>query len=160
MKRYLPYNKNLKERAKKNRANPTIAEKKIWFEMLSNKRFLGLKFTRQKTIENYIVDFYCSKLKLVIEIDGSTHASQIEYDKKRTKDLKKLGITVYRYWNNDVMCNLSGLYIDLRNKILKLMLDTPQTPLTKRGIYFTSSMFICHTKTLLLSLLFYILFEL
>ena len=69
---FLPYNKKLIALARENRKNPNPAEIKIWSEVLRMRQFATLKFLRQKPIDNYIVDFYCSKLRLVIEIDGES----------------------------------------------------------------------------------------
>ena len=111
--KYLPYKRKLTQLARKNRNNPTPAEKKLWFEVLCRKRFEGYKFTRQKPLGGYIADFYCSKLKLVIEIDGDTHAENTEYDEMRTNILKQYGLKVLRYTNRDVMNNIEGVYQDL-----------------------------------------------
>ena len=79
---FIPYNRNLKERAREMRNNPTLAEKIFWYEMLRNENFLNLSFLRQKPLLNYIVDFYCSRLLLIIELDGKSHLSNEKYDKK------------------------------------------------------------------------------
>jgi len=100
-----------------NRHNPTPAERKLWFEILRGKRLKGLKFTRQKPLDNYIVDFYCAELMLAIEIDGDTHARQRAYDESRTRRLNTLGVEVIRYTNSDVLNNLEGVYQDLCNRI-------------------------------------------
>jgi very-short-patch-repair endonuclease len=110
---YIPYKRKLTELARKNRNNPSPAEKKIWYEVLCRKRFEGYKFTRQKPIANFIVDFYCSKLRLVIEIDGDSHAESKEYDETRTNILNQYGLRVLRYTNRDVMNNIEGVYQDL-----------------------------------------------
>ena len=73
------YNNNLTELARENRKNQTEAEKRLWIEVLRNKKMDGYKFTRQKPIENYILDFYCSKLKLGIEVDGSSHDGVLSF---------------------------------------------------------------------------------
>jgi len=91
---FLPYTKNHTERARENRKNPTRAESKIWHEVLRMRQFANYKFLRQKPIDNYIVDFYCSELHLVIEIDGDSHAETVEYDAVRTKVLESLGLHV------------------------------------------------------------------
>lgn len=114
---FIPYNTALKERARKLQKNMTVAEKKIWNEVLSRKQFENLKFLRQKPLDNFIVDFYCSKLLLVIEIDGDSHAEQLEYDEERTKKLEKFGIKVIRYTNDEIMNNISGVYDDLLIRI-------------------------------------------
>ena len=123
MKKYqhhIPYHKNLVEKARANRTNPTAAEKRMWYEILGNRKFRGLKFTRQKPLDKYIVDFYCSKLLLAIEIDGDSHTEQKEYDRLRTERLGKYGITVIRYINSEVMKNLSGVFEDLNEKVESL----------------------------------------
>ena len=114
---YIPYNKTLTEKARKNRKNPTPAEQKLWYEVLQSKRLDNLKFTRQKPLDEYIVDFYCAKLMLAIEIDGDNHAGQKQHDKDRTKDLNKFGVEVIRYTNAEVLNNLEGVYQDLHKRI-------------------------------------------
>lgn len=110
---FLPYNKNLTERARENRKNPTKAESKIWHEVLRMRQFVDFKFLRQKPIDNYIVDFYCSELRLVIEIDGDSHAETVEYDAVRTSILESLGLHVVRFTNDDVLRNIEAVYEEL-----------------------------------------------
>lgn len=120
MKRfYIPYNQKLVEVARKNRKNSTQAENKIWYEVLKSKQFENYKFHRQKPLDNFIADFYCAELMLVIEIDGDSHAGQEEYDTIRSEKLNEYGIKVIRYTNNDVLFNIGGVYQDLKNKIKK-----------------------------------------
>ncbi len=114
---YVPYNKTLTQKARQNRKNPTPAEQKLWYKVLQSKRLGNLKFTRQKPLAEYIVDFYCAELKLAIEIDGDTHARQKQYDKDRTKALNRHGVEVIRYINADVLNNLEGVYQDLHERI-------------------------------------------
>ena len=68
-----------------------------------------MKFRRQHPVGNYIVDFYCDEAKLAIELDGGQHASSSGYDTTRTQELERLGIRVLRFWNNEVLGNLSGV---------------------------------------------------
>lgn len=105
------YNKNLKEYARKLRLNPTKAEKKIWYELLSKKRFGDYKFLRQRPINNFIVDFYCKELYLAIEIDGKTHEFEdvIEKDKIKNLSLAELKIKVLRFSDWEVMNDLGGV---------------------------------------------------
>ena len=130
---YIPYNKALTEKARENRKNPTSAEKKLWYEVLRNKRLDNLKFTRQKPLDEYIVDFYCAELMLAIEIDGDTHAEQEEYDKSRTENLNKYGIEVVRYTNSEVLNNLEGVYQDLSERVSEKKAPKSPTPLDKGG---------------------------
>ncbi len=71
-------------------------------------------------MDRFIVDFYCSKPLLAVEVDGDSHAEQEEYDRQRTERLGRYGITVIRYTNIDVMGNLDGVYEDLFEKVKKL----------------------------------------
>ena len=125
---YIPYNPTLVEKARENRKNPTPAEKKLWFEVLQNKRFADLKFTRQKPLDEYIADFYCAELMLVIEIDGDSHTEQAEYDEQRTARLNQLGIEVIRYTNREVLNNLEGVYSDLLERIRVRRQKLPKSP--------------------------------
>ncbi len=114
---FLPYDHKLTVLARENRKHPTVAEQKIWFEVLRNRQFSAYKFLRQKPIDRFIVDFYCSSLHWVIEIDGDSHVEDPEYDVNRTMILQHYGLTVIRYANRDVMYNISGVYDDLLNRI-------------------------------------------
>ncbi len=114
---FLPYNKKLDVRARENRRNPTKAESKIWNEVLCMRRFANFKFLRQKPIDNYIADFYCSELQLVIEIDGDSHAEATEYDMVRTRVLEALGLTVVRFTNEELLRNIQGVYDDLSRRL-------------------------------------------
>jgi len=114
---FVPYNKNLTTFARENRKHPTVAESKLWYQLLRMKNLSAYKFTRQKPIANFIADFYCAELHLAIEIDGDSHGEQVVYDEDRTKALSGLGVTVVRYTNDDILNNLQGVYIDLMQKI-------------------------------------------
>ncbi len=118
-KDFLSFRKDLKEKARLNRKNMNRPEAKLWYEMLSNRKFLGYRFLRQKPILDYIVDFFCSELKLGIEVDGESHDKQIKYDKGRTFDLTKIGIKLIRYSNADILSNLEGVYLDLEEQVKK-----------------------------------------
>ncbi len=99
------------------RKNMTEPEIKLW-QYLRNEQ-LGVKFRRQHSIGEYIADFYCTKLKLVIEIDGGSHFNDeaIEYDSIRTNFFKSLGIEVIRFNNDEVMTNIEGVF-EIIQKIL------------------------------------------
>jgi very-short-patch-repair endonuclease len=105
----ITYNPKLVDRSKKMSREMTKAERKIWFELLSNKQLLGYKFIKQKITFNYILDFYCSELMLAIEVDGESHDRKIEYDKVRDDFLKASGIKVLRFRNDEVLVNLEGV---------------------------------------------------
>ncbi|MBW7954785.1 endonuclease domain-containing protein [Candidatus Gracilibacteria bacterium] len=120
--KYISYDTRLKTRARELRKNQTPAENYIWQKILRNKQFFGYKFTRQKMLGFFIADFYCSELKLVIEIDGDTHFSDeaIVYDEERTLELNKLGLQVIRYTNKEILENIEGVYENLKNKLHNL----------------------------------------
>lgn len=117
---YLPYNPALKEKARDLRKNSTAAENKLWREYLKNHKY---KFTRQKPIDNFIVDFYCSKLGLIIEVDGTTHLDNkdIINDNKRTNILEeKYGLKIIRFWNDDILNGVHIVSEMIENEIKKL----------------------------------------
>ncbi len=112
------HNKNLVQNAKELRKNMTKEERHLWYDYLKNK---NVRFIRQKIIGNYIVDFYCAKVNLVIEVDGSQHFEDkgMQYDNERTKYLNELGLTVIRIPNNEINSNFNGVCEYLDNVILK-----------------------------------------
>ena len=114
--RELPYNPKLKERATKMRNESTKGEVKFWCELL-RKRKSGYQFYRQKVINHYIVDFYCAKLKMVIEIDGTSHKGKEEYDKNREGELNQLGLKLVRYADFDVLNNFHLVEKDFKKQI-------------------------------------------
>ena len=90
-----------KTAAKSLRKSLTDSERKLWHRLRGEQ--LGVKFRRQYPFENCILDFVCVERRLVIEVDGSQHADDQEYDEKRTERLRKAGFTVLRFWNNEVL---------------------------------------------------------
>jgi len=89
------------QRARDLRRGLTMAERRAW-NLLRNRRMLGLKFRRQHVIAGFIVDFYCAELRLVLEIDGSGHSggAQSDYDAARTANLEARGYRVVRIRND------------------------------------------------------------
>lgn len=102
-------NPTTKRHAVELRKEPTPAEAKLWLRLRNDQ--LGVTFRRQHAIGNYIPDFCCPKAKLVIELDGSQHLGQAEYDAERTRYLEAQGYKVIRFWNNDVMNNIEGVML-------------------------------------------------
>ena len=96
------------QRAHELRKQPTPAEAKLW-AALRAQRLNGVNFRRQHAIGQYIVDFCSTKKKLVIELDGSQHMDQAEYDILRTEFLESRGYKVLRFWNNDVLTQTNGV---------------------------------------------------
>ena len=114
--RELPYNPALKQRAREMRNNSTKGEIKFWCELLRKKQ-TGYKFYRQKIIDHFIVDFYCAKLKIVIEIDGTSHEGKEEYDKRRESVLESLELKVIRYNDLPVLNNFHLVEQDFKKQI-------------------------------------------
>ncbi|WP_421872585.1 endonuclease domain-containing protein [Marinoscillum sp.] len=110
------------ERAKALRKNLTFSERKLWQELRSNK-ILGLRFKSQHPIGEFIADFYCHKLKLVIEVDGAIHLSkdQGEYDQGRTYELNQLGIKILRIKNEEIEKDLSQVVNRIKTECDQLM---------------------------------------
>lgn len=98
-------------KARRLRKDQTDCEKIIW-HLLKDRRFTNYKFRRQHPIGSYIVDFACTALKLVIEIDGGQHCDNPQ-DGLRTEYLNARGYEVVRFWNNDVMTNIDGVILTL-----------------------------------------------
>jgi very-short-patch-repair endonuclease len=98
----------LKKRARLMRANPTDAERKLWY-ILRDKRLNGLRWRRQQVIDDrYIVDFICFEYRVIIEADGSQHAEN-EADVARDSWLNEQGFKVLRFWNADILNNMEGV---------------------------------------------------
>ena len=108
--------KTIQQHARENRLNLTVPEKKIWQQILSRKQ-TGYKFLRQHPIGNYIPDFYCRELKLIIEIDGDSHCSQEEYDLKRSAYFESRNLKVIRFTNRDVLTNIEGVEVVILQEI-------------------------------------------
>lgn len=115
-------NPRLKVYRQQLRKQMTEAEVSLWGQ-IKNGQILGYKFRRQYSVNIFILDFYCPKLRLAIEIDGGQHAKkEIEtYDQGRTNYLNDHNITVLRYWNNEVLKNIEGVYMDIEDNIKKLV---------------------------------------
>ncbi len=110
-------NPKTRTRAIELRKELTPAERKLWSRIRNDQ--LGVNFRRQHAISNFIPDFACIEKKLIIELDGSQHLEQEEYDKERTKYLETQGYKVIRFWNNDVMHNIEGVILAIMNELEK-----------------------------------------
>jgi very-short-patch-repair endonuclease len=111
-------------RAKALRTNATEPERRLW-EVLRGGR-LGVKFQRQVVLAPYVADFASRSARLVIEVDGDTHAGREAYDAARTAALEKAGYSVIRFTNGEVMTNLDGV---ARSILIALGKD-PDSPLS------------------------------
>ena len=125
--------------AKQLRQNQTPQEQKLW-NIIRNHKFHNLKFKRQQPIGEYIVDFLCKDIKLIIEIDGGQHNTpeNILADDKRTQFLQSKGYSVIRFWNNEIDNNLEGVYLELEKIYQKVTKEpSPQPLFPWRGAKFS-----------------------
>jgi very-short-patch-repair endonuclease len=117
----LPYNKKLKQHSRNLRKNMTKAEQLLWSK-IRRKQIKGYQFYRQKVIGNYIVDFYCPKAHIVLEIDGGQHyndAGEVK-DARRDAYMSQLGIKVLRFSDREIFKNLKGVL-----EIIWMTLESP-----------------------------------
>ena len=113
--------RELRDRARSMRANPTDAERRLW-SMLRDRRMPVAKFRRQHVIAPYIADFACLERWLIIEADGSQHADCMS-DHQRDAFLHRRGFRVLRFWNNDILGNPDGVF-----EMIYATLHTPHPP--------------------------------
>jgi len=104
-----------------------LSEVLLWNQLKAKK--LGFQFFRQKPIGNYIVDFYCPELKLVIEIDGSSHDSKFDYDRYRDEYLKTSGLNIMRFADDDIRHNIDSVLNSVHEFSARLRQPIP--PVTK-----------------------------
>ena len=115
------YDPKLIPRARELRKEATPQERKLWYGFLNN---YPIRFQRQKAIRSYIVDFYCHKAKLVIELDGDQHGTpeQLTYDLHRTEVLESIGLSVIRFTNAEVRSSFDAV-CDAINRAVKRRLS-------------------------------------
>jgi len=115
---YPTYEHNLKALASTLRKNGTLAEVLLW-QRLKKRQIEGYRFIRQKPIGRYIVDFF-KELSLVIEVDGSSHEIRGEEDRKRQKELERMGLIVIRVSEKDVRYNIESVVEGIRQKVMEI----------------------------------------
>lgn len=98
----IPYNRKLIERARYMRNHPTPSERALW-QSLKGKQLCGYDFHRQKTLGNFIVDFYCCELFLAVEVDGPIHNYQRDRDRDRQEAIENMGVRFLRFTDRDVL---------------------------------------------------------
>ena len=118
------YNAEMKRQAHLLRKEMTRQERHLWYDFLKTYQ---PKFYRQRAISSYIVDFYCSKAKLVVELDGSQHYTEEgqEYDHIRTDVLEHYGLEVIRFSNTDIDNDFSGVCEAIDDKVKQRYLSLP-----------------------------------
>jgi very-short-patch-repair endonuclease len=120
----IPYNPKLKELARQLRKNSTLAEVLLWQKI--KQRGYGVQFHRQVPLLEYIVDFYCHELLLVIEVDGDSHDFKDEYDAKRQKELEVLGITFLKFSDIDVKQSIFSVLTIVEETVAVLIKKRPK----------------------------------
>lgn len=123
----LPYNPKLKDKAQKLRKSGNLSEVLFW-DKVKNKQLLNLDFERQKIIGNYIVDFYCAELSLIVEIDGESHDFKGEYDNVRDKHLRNLGLKIVHVEDIRIKKDLDGFMTELYGFVYGLKQEDAKTP--------------------------------
>ncbi len=123
---HMKRNLDLSDRAKDLRKNMTKQEKHLWYDFLSKHE---VRWYKQRIIDNYIVDFYCSRAKLVIELDESQHYTKdgIEYDNERTNVLREYGIEVIRFSKNEIDTCFDGVCLKIEEIVKKRLSDFNQS---------------------------------
>ncbi|MDO8548578.1 MAG: endonuclease domain-containing protein [Ignavibacteria bacterium] len=118
--------KSEKEKRRYLRKNITLAEKIIWLN-IRRKEIEGERFLRQFSIKHYVLDFYCPKLRLAIEIDGETHLTEeeLEYDIQRQDYLESLGIIFLRFRNEGVFNNADVVIEKIKLRVRELQEKNP-----------------------------------
>ena len=117
--RIIPYSRHLKKRARELRKNSTLSKVLLWNE-IKNRQLQGFQFHRQVPLLNYIVDFYCHELNLVIEVDGCSHAFKQEYDRRRQLELEAYDLKILRIDDLDVKQNMNYVIEEINIWIEKL----------------------------------------
>ena len=115
------------------RRDQTEAERLLW-QHLRNGRLLEFKFRRQHRIGPYYVDFYCAKARLVLELDGSQHLANVEYDEQRTRFLESLGCRVQRFWNFEALENPDRVLDRIANLLNAPHLQVPSPRVRGEGV--------------------------
>jgi very-short-patch-repair endonuclease len=127
--------------ARRLRRDETFAEKRLWGQ-LRNRTLDGFKFVRQAPVGPYIADFLCRELSLIVEVDGATHstAAEVARDAARTNALRKLGITVLRFQNDEVIHGMEEVLTIIRAALARnpspppsLCDGSPSSPASGRG---------------------------
>lgn len=106
------YNRKLKPNARRLRNDSTPSEIRLWCELLRNGTMMGYKFRRQRPVLNYIADFMCFELKLIIEADGISHDNEegCNRDIKRDKALTEAGFYILRFQDEEIMDHLESVH--------------------------------------------------
>ena len=114
--RFLPYKQRLTSIARVLRKNMTLSEVLLW-NRIKNKQLMGFDFHRQRPIDEYVVDFFCPRLSLVVEIDGDSHEGKLQKDSIRQAEIEQYGVNFLRFEDDDLRSNLDGVVEVIRHWI-------------------------------------------
>jgi len=126
---FIRNNPILKQRRRNLRREQTDAEKLLW-RYLRGRRLRGIKFYRQYSVGPFILDFFSAELRLAVEVDGGQHLTdeRRQYDEERSEYLRAYGIEVIRFWNNEVLNNVSGVLNRITEEIEGIGCGNPLNP--------------------------------
>jgi len=124
---FLGYNKRLQPFATTLRKEMTKAEACLWKYVLRARQMKGYEFRRQRPVLNYIADFMCKDLRLVIEVDGITHDNKLERDSRRDDTLRQSGFYVFRFTDEEVLTNIRGVAREIE-RIIEEIKPPPAPP--------------------------------
>ena len=129
------YNKSLSVNAKALRKNMTKAEACLWKYVLKAGGMKGFTFRRQRPVLNYIADFMCMELFLIIEVDGITHSYETvsKQDARRQADLEKAGFTLIRFSDEEVLNSISSVYAVIEDMVSKIMVEKGISQKVRKG---------------------------
>ena len=124
------YNRKLRPLARQLRMSLTKAEACLWKYALKAKKLKGYQFRRQRPILQYIADFFCKELMLIIEIDGITHDNNVSKAKdiQREECLANAGFRIVRFTDEEVLMNIAGVISELETIISEIEDSTPSIP--------------------------------
>lgn len=114
--------KSEKEKRRKLRNNTTYTEKILWIS-LRRRQICDVRFLRQYSVNHFVIDFYAPKIKLAIEVDGSSHIGKEDYDKARQEYIEDFGIEVIRFTNENVTKNINKVVAQIE-EVVKSRLDS------------------------------------
>jgi very-short-patch-repair endonuclease len=128
------YNKKLQPLARRLRKSLTKSEACLWKYALKAKQLKGYPFRRQRPVLQYIADFFCKELMLIIELDGITHDNEISHSKdiRREERLTRAGFKIARFTDEEVLNNIAGVILKLEKIISDIEISTPLIP-RRRG---------------------------
>lgn len=117
------YNPKLKDKARYLRKHMTRTEIYLWKLVLCDKQMLGYRFNRQRPVMNFIVDFICKELLMIIEVDGYTYLFEdiVYKDEKKQNKLESVGFKVLRYKDEDILKNINSVITDIDNTIKEII---------------------------------------